>query len=109
MQKRASAAILLCIFTTNLGNVAGAVPRMIQPSLNKRNSVSLHEKIHGENPFQIRNQSPEFRKDDISKVSAKVVTVPSRGGENIVSALERLKVTGYFALWYALNVVYNSK
>lgn len=32
-----------------------------------------------------------------------------RGGAATTAVLERLKVGLYFALWYALNIVYNSK
>ena len=33
----------------------------------------------------------------------------SRGGAASKAVLERLKIGVYFGLWYALNVVYNSK
>ena len=35
-------------------------------------------------------------------------TIP-RGGEGEVGLAQRLKIAGYFALWYILNIVYNSE
>ena len=35
--------------------------------------------------------------------------VISRGGESDVSLVHNLKIGSYFALWYILNVVYNSE
>jgi hypothetical protein len=60
---------------------------------------------------------PVAEADYTSTASADlVVTSPPhvpRGGETralvVVEILKRLKIASYFALWYALNVVYNSK
>lgn len=40
---------------------------------------------------------------------ASSVVEKTRGGDGEVSLAERLKIGGYFSLWYILNIVYNSE
>lgn len=46
---------------------------------------------------------------DVIKIRAGAKPVASKKSELVNDLLHRLKIGFYFALWYALNIVYNSK
>ena len=64
-------------------------------------------------PSSLRSRSPNSIDAEIDSRSLSPIAlgVGTRGGEAapIISPQAKLKIGFYFALWYALNVVYNSK
>lgn len=84
----------------------------VSPSL-LDNSIS---KLHHRSGKSLSSFNELSKNDLISRKSTKddavdqLLPLDNRGGELISSGLlERLKIGSYFALWYALNVAYNSK
>ena len=70
-------------------------------------SSSVHASVRPTIENNIGSLSPAALLDE---EKPEVATTVARGGAEPESALlHRLKVGFYFALWYALNIIYNSK
>ena len=84
-------------------------------------TVSARQAPFGVTPAVARASSSSVQQSSKSALDAALSTptttdvntnIAIRGGDDddsSLSLLARLKIGGYFALWYILNVVYNSK
>lgn len=126
---KCSLPLLIFLACSTNANAVGAASHISSRSLDKRNAFSIYEKNSRRDPRhrvhhffdEKKLDASESSKIGLSKISATAFQtevevdqdqVMVRGGGtnmNLDGVLQRLKIGFYFALWYALNVVYNSK
>ena len=110
--KKYSFPLLLCGIIY-LSSRAIATPTF--SSYDRSRSVSISSPLLKKKPLLSTKQTSEvidayITKTDVDELMEQQSATVMRGGDVGNSALmQRLKIGFYFALWYALNVVYNSK
>lgn len=119
LQMKASSLVFLLLSCSLMASDANTInPSAVAPMVNRR-----HQILHPEpKPFGVHVDvfDEELASDDvhdegeflINEATRQSSTLQNlRGGTSTVmqEVLVRLKIGSYFALWYALNVVYNSK
>lgn len=91
--------VVLIGLSTNININAKTTPLASKPALVPKQPLPLSEPA--------TEIIPTTAHDTTTDIIEK--TIIPRGGDGEVGLAERLKIGSYFALWYILNIVYNSE